>query len=175
MRVLVLDSAAERAGASPSPTALEPVGDSGVSIAETATLFEPPRIGETPVLEPAPEPTTAPTSLAPTTAPTTAPSTPPPTSAPPPTAPPAVGDLVVRPGSITVNRSETATIFLTADGGPVDWTATAPDAVSLSDYGGHLDAGQSTTVVLTLGRTSPAQFTVVFQPGGHTVSVTVIG
>jgi hypothetical protein len=68
-------------------------------------------------------------------------------------------------------------ITLTANGGPVDWSISAPSGllggVSLSQSSGHLAAGQSITITVTAtGVISTGQHLTI-SPGGQTVTVGV--
>jgi RNA polymerase sigma factor (sigma-70 family) len=92
-------------------------------------------------------------------------------SPPPPT-------LTVTPVTIMIDPATpgfTASISLTASGGPVSWSITESSglagALSVTPSSGTLAAGQSATVALTAHSVATGQLTV--QPGGITVAVTV--
>lgn len=93
------------------------------------------------------------------------PSQPPLPSPSPP--PPAEGRLVVGPASVVVGR-QGATITLTAQDGPVVWTAvTTSDKLSLSLGSGTLQAGASVELQVVLARRS-----LINLPGNAAITVT---
>ena len=129
-----------------------------------------------------PSPTLLPTATATTSAPppptksskptptTTAPTTP--TTAPTP--PPTPGTLRVLPTTHTVNPSTggTCTVTLAASGGPVDWTSTpSVSTLTVSPSSGHLAAGASATVTITVPSAAPATYRVWFNPGAIDVII----
>jgi len=122
-------------------------------------------------------PSTTPTShtAAPTSTPTktAAPSTSP--SSTPTTTAPAPGRLMVAPTSHTVSHSGgTCTVVLTAEGGPVSWTATPASSTTVSPDHGSLAAGTSTTVTITVAPArSTAPRVVRFQPGAIAVTISI--
>ena len=81
---------------------------------------------------------------------------------------------------MTLPRAGTGTLLVTATGGDVDWTA-AGDGLAdryllLGAASGSLADGESTSVTVTLDRSTPrgvTQLVVVFGPGGHRVTITV--
>lgn len=93
-------------------------------------------------------------------------------------APPRSGTLTVRPASIHfAGSSSTATLTLTADSGPVRWTAAATPSLSLSPDGGTLARGDAQRVTVRLSRNTllqlPGMSRITVTGGGvHTVPVT---
>jgi DNA-directed RNA polymerase specialized sigma24 family protein len=67
--------------------------------------------------------------------------------------PPASGQLEVSPGRLDLGTDSAGQIVLTAEGGPVGWTAGAssPD-LTMSQSSGQLQAGQSVTVLVEVQR-----------------------
>lgn len=68
-------------------------------------------------------------------------------------APPAPGALSV-PSLLALRPGGTATLLLSADGGPVSWSAAASPGVFLSADSGTIGAGQSAQVTVTLAAAS---------------------
>jgi RNA polymerase sigma factor (sigma-70 family) len=115
-------------------------------------------------------PSPTPTTHTPTPAPTThRPAPPRPTHRPSPK-PPKAGTLSVS-SKCEMGNGSTCSITLTASGGTVKWSASAPGTVSLSKQSGTLAKGGTTTV--TVSQTSTAcpgndGATVSFSPSGST-------
>ena len=81
---------------------------------------------------------------------------------------------------MTLPRAGTGTLLATATGGDVDWTASgvglAARYLLLGADSGSLADGESTSVTVTLDRSTPPRVTtlvVVFGPGEHRVTITV--
>jgi uncharacterized membrane protein len=71
----------------------------------------------------------------------------------------------------------TCTITLRVTGGPVHWTATVGDSLSMSSSSGDLNPGQTYTITITLHPSTPrvpGSAIVTITAGGtsHTVQVT---
>ena len=110
--------------------------------------------------------------------PVTTPTTP--VSTPTTATPTPAGDLEVTPTALTLPRAGTGTLRVTATGGDVDWTAAgdglAARYLQLGAASGSLADGESTSVTVTLNRSTPrgvTQLVVVFGPGEHRVTITV--
>ena len=88
---------------------------------------------------------------------------------PTPPDPPGQGSLTVRPAEINFGgTSSTAALTLTAEDGPVSWSASASSpALSLSTTGGTLAAGRTQRVTVNLTRNALLQL-----PGSSKVTVT---
>lgn len=133
------------------------------------------------VVEPIKDPSPTPSPTVTTTAPSPTGSTqPPPTkSAPtkvPPTttAPVPLGRLTATPRSFTLDPAagpSRATVTLTANDGPVTWTASKSGPINLSDTGASLDAGESSSVTVTLKPTATGPVTVTVSVSGHEVTI----
>jgi RNA polymerase sigma factor (sigma-70 family) len=84
-------------------------------------------------------------------------------------APIVTGTLLVSPTSIQVGL----TITLTAEGGPVSYTISAPAVLAVSPASGSLQAGQSVSVSvgLALGQVLDADTTLTIDPGPVRVTV----
>jgi hypothetical protein len=65
----------------------------------------------------------------------------------------------------------TGTFTLTASGGPVAFTITAPPGLSVIPSSGSLTAGQSITVTVTASSPPPPGSVLTLNPGGATVTV----
>lgn len=89
-------------------------------------------------------------------------------------APARAGTLSVSRGTLNLGTGSTGTIVLTADGGPVSWSASSSsNLVELSSTSGSLSAGESVTVTVTLARhTAGGSATIAFGPGAEHVQVT---
>lgn len=88
------------------------------------------------------------------------------------------GTLVASQPSVTLSAglggiSLSARIVLTAQGGPVDWTLTCSPGLTLDQYSGHLDDGQSVTVTVTAA--DPLTGGTIWLPGGTAVQVRAPG
>jgi hypothetical protein len=110
---------------------------------------------------------------------TAAPSLPAPPS--PAAAAPLAGTLDVQNVTVTFHRSVqdpamlTAEITIRAAGGPVHWWASPDPGLTLDDYAGILQAGQTATVTVSADAASalPGQsWTITLQPGDQPVTVT---
>jgi hypothetical protein len=63
------------------------------------------------------------------------------------------GTLEVTPGQLALGRGSTGQIILTADGGPVSWSASnSSGQLTLSGQQGTLPAGQSVTLTVTVNK-----------------------
>jgi RNA polymerase sigma factor (sigma-70 family) len=126
-----------------------------------------------------PVPTTAASSAPATGRPTTSPpstATSPPTTTPPPPSPPAAGTISVSPGTVVLTPLLGSSFTITAHGGPVTWSVSAPASLlgglSLSAWSGSLASGQSVTVSISTTLVSlDSQITV--SPGGRQVTVLI--
>jgi DNA-directed RNA polymerase specialized sigma24 family protein len=91
------------------------------------------------------------------------------------TPPPLSGRLQVSPTQLGLGAGSTGEITLTADGGPVAWSAqtSSPD-LTLSATGGTVQPGRPVTVTVTVSRAQDAsgQAAIAFAPGGDTVTIT---
>ncbi len=106
--------------------------------------------------------------------------TPTPTKPPSPTPPPPPGTLEP-PSPATVRLVQpptggpyTGTFTLTATGGPVTFTMTAPQGLSLSPQSGSLAAGQSVTVTVTAVGNGPPSFSTSLSVDPGPVTVTIL-
>jgi RNA polymerase sigma factor (sigma-70 family) len=90
------------------------------------------------------------------------------------TKPAAQGTLSVSPATILINEIGSATLTLTAAGGPVTWSITEPSSLlgtlSVSSSSGTLASGQSTTVTLSASGLA-LDSTLTVNPGDQAVSV----
>ncbi len=127
-------------------------------------------------------PSAAPSSSSPVAPPpsSSSPAAPPPSSPPPPTSSPPVqapaqGTLTVSPGTVVLTPLLGSSITLTAEGGPVSWSIPEPasllGALIVSPSSGTLQAGQSTTVSISVSRPASLDTTLTVNPGGHPVTV----
>ena len=94
-----------------------------------------------------------------------------PSASPPP---PVSGRLQVSPTQLDLGAGSTGEITLTAEDGPVAWSAwTSSQDLTLSSTGGTIRPGQPVTVTVTVSRSQDAsgQATVVFAPGGDTATI----
>jgi hypothetical protein len=136
------------------------------------------------VVEPIEDPSLTPSPTVTTTAPsptvsTTPPNPPPTTKAPPkPTtsAPVPLGRLTASPRSFTLTLDpragpSSATVTLTANDGPVTWTASRSGPITLSDTGASLSPGESSSVTVTLNSTATGPVTVTVSVSGHHVTI----
>jgi RNA polymerase sigma factor (sigma-70 family) len=115
-----------------------------------------------PVPAPSSGVTMAPNSSAPSTS----------TASPPP---PPQGTLSVRPTTILLSVGSSATLTLTASGGPVNWSITPSRSLigvlTVSPSSGTLAEGASTMVTVTASDLLTAGGQLTVQPGGITVTV----
>ncbi|HET7736730.1 MAG TPA: RNA polymerase sigma factor [Nocardioidaceae bacterium] len=159
------------------------------SVAPTQTLITAaPQPRPTPTRTKEPSPTETPTVLpsatytppvvvpTPTPTPTPAPTR---TPRPSPTATPTPGTLTANPVRLSVARGGTATVLLTAVGGPVKnikVTDTADNAYVLIDPGkASLAEGESTVITINIAdvRETVNSFQIFVSPGGLTITVSV--
>jgi RNA polymerase sigma factor (sigma-70 family) len=110
--------------------------------------------------------TRGPASPAPSTSSTTAPAS---------TAPPAEGTLSVSSTTILLSVGSSATLTLTASGGPVTWSITPSQglvgALTVAPSSGTLADGASTTVTVSASDLLTVGGQVTVEPGGITVTV----
>jgi RNA polymerase sigma factor (sigma-70 family) len=87
-------------------------------------------------------------------------------------------------GTLSVSRSDiplavggSGSFTLTANGGPVTWSISAPSQlladVSLSQSSGTLEAGQSVTITVTVTGLAAIDEPLTISPGGQTVTVDI--
>jgi RNA polymerase sigma factor (sigma-70 family) len=161
-----------------TPTAVPPTAVPPTAVPPTAQPSGSPAV-PTPT---AGEPTSAPTQTSTTGVPTSEPAgTPPPTATatvtPTPSDSPGEGTLAVSADTVVLSPLLGGSLTLTANGGPVSWSIAEPDsalgslAVSLSS--GTLDAGQSTTITLTLTQLVSLDTQLTVEPGDQPVTVLV--
>ena len=93
------------------------------------------------------------------------------------TTPPAAGTLSVSTTNIAVSGLGSSSFTLTAHGGPVNWSISAPSqllgGVKLSQTSGTLQAGQSVTITVTGKGLAALDEPLTISPGGQTVTVDV--
>ena len=91
------------------------------------------------------------------------------------TRPAAQGTLSASPATILVNQIGSATLTLTASGGPVTWSITEPSSLlgtlSVSPSSGRLASGQRTTVTVSASGLAAVDSTLTVNPGGQNVTV----
>jgi len=113
------------------------------------------------------------------TAPTTAPS---PSAASSPTPTPGAtstsvsqGTLSVSPSTVALTLSDTGTITLTAENGPVSWSISGPSSLlgelTVSPAAGELAAGQSTQVTITVTGLASLDTHLTVSPGSEQITV----
>jgi RNA polymerase sigma factor (sigma-70 family) len=149
-----------------------------------------------PVAQPSPGSSATPTSGAPSSSPAAPPpssssptapppssssaAAPPPSSSPPPTSSPPVqapaqGTLTVSPSTVVLTPLLGSSITLTAEGGPVSWSISEPASLLgeliVSPSSGTLEAGQSTTVSISVSGLASLDTTLTVNPGSHPVTV----
>ncbi len=169
------------AGISAQPT-VPGVSPSPISSRSSIPATSPAAVATGPTGSPSATPTRTPTPTStPTPARTPTPTrtpTPPPTKSPTPPPPPP-GTLVPSTTQVTLAPSATGappytgTFMLTASGGPVAFTITVPQGLTVSPSSGSLTKGQSRTVTVTADPTNPPPFmsALTLNPGGATVTV----
>lgn len=105
---------------------------------------------------------------------TASPSSPPP-SVTPPASPPvpsvAPGTLAASDAVVDLRGVSQATVTLTAEGGPVSWSAGQQPGVVVVPGSGTLQAGESATVTVTATDLTHSGFAIVDLGGGVTLSV----
>lgn len=149
-----------------------------VSPPETAPTSLPPTPTPAPTTESTPSPT--PTAVPAEPTPPSSPRPPPPVETTTETPPPAPGTLEINPRELTLAPGETGWVRLTAEGGPVSWSAD-PDVASephvdLSVLEGTLAEGDTSSVGITVAERVPdrvTQLNVVFEPGAQRVAIAV--
>lgn len=103
------------------------------------------------------------------------PSSPSPSSPPPSSTAPVPGTLGVSARSIPLDVGGSATLVLTASGGPVSWSITLPSTLlghlSVSKSSGTLAAGQSVAVTIKVTGLASLDTTLEVEPGGTPVTV----
>lgn len=89
----------------------------------------------------------------------------------------AAGTLSVSRSNIPLAVGGSGSFMLTANGGPVTWSISAPSQlladVSLSQSSGTLKAGQSVTVTVTVVGLAAIDEPLTISPGGQTVTVDI--
>jgi RNA polymerase sigma factor (sigma-70 family) len=87
------------------------------------------------------------------------------------------GTLSVSTSNIALAVGGSGSFTLTANGGPVTWSISAPRQlladVSLSQSSGTLEAGQSVTITVTVAGLAAIHESLTISPGGQTVTVDV--
>jgi RNA polymerase sigma factor (sigma-70 family) len=87
------------------------------------------------------------------------------------------GTLSVSTSNIAVAVGRSGSFTLTANGGPVTWSISAPSqllaAVRLSQSSGTLEAGQSVTIGVTVAGLAALDEPLTISPGGQTVTVDI--
>jgi RNA polymerase sigma factor (sigma-70 family) len=133
-----------------------------------------------PVVPPPGQPTTAPPSRRPSRPPSTSPPvvspSPSPTKKPTPT--PSPGTLIENPSSITLSPGAnggnySGSFTITASGGSVSFSISAPAGLTVSPAAGKLASGKVQVIAVTADTTSPPPYqnTVTVNPGGISVIV----
>jgi RNA polymerase sigma factor (sigma-70 family) len=87
------------------------------------------------------------------------------------------GTLSVSRSNIPLTVGGSGSFTLTANGGPVTWSISAPSQlladVSLSQSSGTLEAGQSITITVTVAGLAVIDEPLTISPGGQTVTVDI--
>ena len=87
------------------------------------------------------------------------------------------GTLSVSTSKIALAVGGSGSFTLTANGGPVTWSISAPSQlladVSLSQSSGTLEAGQSVTITVTVAGLAAIDESLTISPGGQTVTVDI--
>jgi RNA polymerase sigma factor (sigma-70 family) len=87
------------------------------------------------------------------------------------------GTLSVSTSNIPLAVGGSGSFTLTANGGPVTWSISAPSQlladVSLSQSSGTLEAGQSVTITVTVAGLAAIDEPLTISPGGQTVTVDI--
>jgi RNA polymerase sigma factor (sigma-70 family) len=90
---------------------------------------------------------------------------------------PTAGTLSVSTSNIPLALGGSGSFTLTANGGPVTWSISAPSQllsdVSLSQSSGTLEAGQSVTITVTVVGLVAIDEPLTISPGGQTVTVDI--
>jgi RNA polymerase sigma factor (sigma-70 family) len=89
----------------------------------------------------------------------------------------AEGTLSVSTNNIALTVGSSGSFTLTANGGPVNWSISVPSgllgSVAVSRQSGTLEAGQSTTIIVTGTGIASVGSQLTISPGGQTVTVDV--
>ncbi|MGD0241791.1 MAG: sigma-70 family RNA polymerase sigma factor [Streptosporangiaceae bacterium] len=91
----------------------------------------------------------------------------------------AAGTLTVGPAELDITSPGSGTITLTASGGPVSWSVSAPagktkkDDVVITPTSGTLPAGDTIVVTVTVDSATKPRVKLTFSPGLETVKVVV--
>jgi len=127
----------------PDVTAYRPPPAPAAGIVSAVPLRPPPR--------PRPSRTAPSHAVTGTGSPAAWPSAPPPASQP--ARPPAARAVLAVPPSVELSAALAGTLVIAAPGGPVTWSASAPDpGVGLSEPGGKLEAGQREVIEIRVSR-----------------------
>jgi RNA polymerase sigma factor (sigma-70 family) len=167
------------ASANPPPGPSSPRSPTAASTARSTTPSMAPSTA--PATASAPPTSTSPTAPAPSSSGATrgpaspAPSTSSTTPSAPTTPPPAQGTLSVSSTTILLSVGSSATITLTASGGPVTWSITPSQALigglTVAPSSGTLADGASTTVTVSASDLLTVGGQLTVEPGGLTVTV----
>ena len=88
---------------------------------------------------------------------------------------PAQGTLTVSPSTVVLTPLLGSSITLTAEGGPVSGSISEPASLLgeliVSPSSGTLEAGQSTTVSISVSGLASLDTTLTVNPGSHPVTV----
>ena len=151
---------------SPGPTKSAPAGPGGSTGPASA-----------PTTAAAASATTAATSSTPTVTPTTVTPTTvtPTTGAPTSGSSPSAGTLAVSPTTVLLSPLLGGSLTLTASGGPVSWSVSAPASLlgelTVSPASGTLSAGGTATVTITVSGLLSLDSQLTVEPGGRAVTV----
>jgi len=106
------------------------------------------------------------------------PGTRPPSSRPPTTPPPssvAPGTLIVSTTSVLLSTLGGTSVTLAAQGGPVSWSISEPSSLlgklSVTPSSGTLQAGQQTTITISVSGLVSLNTVLTVNPGGHSITV----
>jgi RNA polymerase sigma factor (sigma-70 family) len=145
----------------PAPTG--PGGSTGPTSAPATVAT-----ASTPAAATASTPTVTPTTVTPATV---TPATGAPTSGPSPS----TGTLAVSPTTVLLSPLLGGSLTLTASGGPVSWSVTAPASLlgelTVSPASGTLSAGGTATVTITVAGLLSLDSQLTVEPGGQAVTV----
>jgi len=92
---------------------------------------------------------------------------------------PGAGTLTVSPAELDIATPGSATITLTASGGPVTWSVSVPpgktkkDDIVVTPTSGTLASGDTVVVTVTVDSATKPKVKLTFSPGGETVKVVV--
>jgi RNA polymerase sigma factor (sigma-70 family) len=155
---------------SPGPTKSAPAGPGGSTGPASAPTTAPTTAA-------AASATTAATSSTPTVTPTTVTPTTvtPTTGAPTSGSSPSAGTLAVSPTTVLLSPLLGGSLTLTASGGPVSWSVSAPASLlgelTVSPASGTLSAGGTATVTITVSGLLSLDSQLTVEPGGRAVTV----